>query len=350
MAHPPARRTLPMARKQTDVLAVKRASKTCLRVTILAITTTILAALFVYHATSLHHHHHNALRSRFARYLGAAFSGEREGYHVVYWTPHKTGSTSMRTWLRSVAIQLRVTVRQGPHYPNAPLIAWPQLAGYVARHTDTCSIATGHIHVQDADVRDDERKLGAVITTFRNPVEQLASKYFHRTNAQLAGDLREWRDPRSRPARFWFFYWNDHDPCEQLRYYDGQPGCHLPELRSRIARLAQRIDCAVDMDDPTADLDALCHAMHLDRCPPFPFTNARPGTSTYDELLAIPHVRAVMQRVLNVSDLLRHALLQRRCRFLHVPHAISFGAFQKPQWPYPGCNNGSSSFQQRVKR
>lgn len=268
----------------------------------------------------------------------------RTGFHLLYWTPHKTGSMSMRTWLRTIARTLAVSVATGQRYPNANLTDWHHLTHRASRHRNvpSCGIVTGHLRVRSVHERVDERVLGAVITTFRHPLPALASKYFHRTREVLRMDqLSEWHDVDSLTSRLWFLYWNDHDPCEQLRYYDGVDGCDFATLHTRVRGIAERVDCAVDMDDPRDDIDALCTAMQLPSCEDFPYVNQRKGTgSGYDSIYEIPHVRRAVVRVERVSIMLRDALMERRCRFLGVGDKLAVPGVGPPQWPYPGCGNG----------
>lgn len=267
----------------------------------------------------------------------------RTAFHLIYWTPHKTGSMSMRQWLRDISRQLHVALRPGQRYPNANFTDWSELAGFIARRPGTCSVVTGHIRIRDSRLRPDERALGAVITTFRRPLDALASKYFHRTTVKLGRDISQWADINSLTARLWFLYWNDHDPCEQLRYYDGQDGCDLATVPQRVADIARRIDCAIDMDDPGEDLSALCSVMKLPHCKEFPFVNSRSGGSAYDDIYSISHVRKAVERVARVSAILRDAFIERRCRFLKVEGKLHTDDAEPPKWPYPGCNNGTTS-------
>ena len=73
----------------------------------------------------------------------------------------------------------------------------------------------------------------------------------------------------STASRSWFHYFNDLDACSALRYYDGIDGCDLETLQGRIQRIASRIDCVVDTEDPDPDTQALCSIMRVKSCPNF---------------------------------------------------------------------------------
>lgn len=277
----------------------------------------------------------------------------REGHNLVYWTPHKTGSTSMRNWLANVAERLQIDISITHKYPNKPFEDYRQRYDHLK--LKTCTFLAGHIRVRASHLRNNELRLGAVITTIRDPFALLMSKYFHRTRFILTnGALQHFADPGSRLSRLWFFYWNDLDPCEQLRYYDGEQGCELDQrdgvmtaIEKRARAIAERIDCVVDTDDPAHDLDSLCRQMSLgeSECPQIPVLNVKKGNTLYDKMLTFPHIKAVMMRTANVTISLRSALMKRRCRFLDDGSLTTPGA-EPPQWPFKGCNRIESTLEE----
>lgn len=277
----------------------------------------------------------------------------REGHNLVYWTPHKTGSTSMRNWLKHVAETLQLHISITHKYPNKPFEDHRQR--YDRLKLKKCAFLAGHIRVRSVHLRNNELHLGAVITTIRDPFAMLMSKYFHRTRGRLTtGTLQHFADPGSHLSRLWFFYWNDVDPCEQLRYYDGEEGCELDQrdgvmtaIEKRARAIADRIDCVVDTDDPAHDLDSLCRQMSLgeSECPQMPVLNVKKGNTLYDKILTFPHIKAVMMRTANVTIALRNALMKRRCRFLDDGSLTTPGA-EPPQWPFKGCNRIESTLEE----
>lgn len=246
----------------------------------------------------------------------------------------------MRVWLKEVSQQLGSKFTAGGYYPNRRF----EDHHARARRMGNCSLITGHIRVPSVSKRRNELELGAVVTSVRDPYKLLASKFFHRTrNSLKESDLELYRDQSSKESRIWFFHWNDYDPCEQLRYYDGEDGCDMSGLPRRIKAIVNRIDCVVDIDDPIPDIKALCNVMKLDdsTCPSFPQANQQSHRSLYDDLLAIEHVRRVVERVARVTQMMRDQLLNRRCRFLGTPNLPSLPRMHPPQWPYLGCHVSS---------
>lgn len=200
---------------------------------------------------------------------------KRAGHNLVYWTPHKTGSTSMHDWLLKVAHVLEVDIFITSKYPNKPYEDHHHRFARVG--LNSCAVLAGHIRVPSVTERDNGLALGAVITTIREPFALLMSKYFHRTRRILSkSTLNMYRNPESQSSRRWFFYFNDLDRCEQLRYYDGKEGCEInvhgsstsdivvsQAIQKRVRAIADRIDCVVDTGDPAHDLESLCRQMEL---------------------------------------------------------------------------------------
>lgn len=281
---------------------------------------------------------------------------ERVASNLIYWKPHKTGSTSLRSWLITVADTLQLPLHKTDHYPNSDISDHYDRLRSLNTHKDgRCSIFAGHVRVPEVSSRvdeRDERSLGAVVTTTRNALNTLASKYFHRTGRDLSRPDLEWfKKTKSQQSRLWFFHWNDHDPCEVLRYYDGLNGCDLEQksLEQRTLGIAKRIDCVVDTDDPDEDLWALCRVMGIEdreKCPEYPNRRAKDYRTLYDDLFAIPHIREVVKSSLRVTETLRDQFLKRRCRFLQLGDVgegtlkedVKLGA--PPRWPYHGCEVG----------
>lgn len=216
-----------------------------------------------------------------------------------------------------------------------------------------CSFLTGQINARSVNVRDNELKLGAVITTIRDPADLLTSRYFYRSGNRISKkSLDSYSDPTSRFARLWFFYWNDRDPCEQLRYYDGLAGCGMRSnagLQRRARAIAERIDCVIDTDDPKKDLMALCRRMTLDdeECPRYRRGKSRRAerAKLYVELLNFTHIREAMSRHLMVATMLRDELAKRKCRLLDddAEKALRTPRADVAQWPTKMCSNVSSS-------
>ena len=91
--------------------------------------------------------------------------------------PHKTGSTSVRVWLRKVSAKLEVESVLTPRYPNKPtedhhrrLKNW---------ELSECSFIGGHLRANPVNMRSNELSLGSVISRIRDPHDLFASKYFH---------------------------------------------------------------------------------------------------------------------------------------------------------------------------
>lgn len=275
----------------------------------------------------------------------------REGFNLVYWTPHKTGSTSMRLWLKSVADKLELKVGISHKYPNKlheDHHARARRMGLLRQ----CGFMAGHIRVTPVHSRHNELLLGAVVSTIREPYKLLASKYFHRTKGKLNKKaLKSLKDPSSKPARRWFFYFNDLDPCEQLRYYDGLYGCNYETLGPRIQAIADRIDCVIDTDDHNADLGAICARVGLNEtdgdCPKWTVANRKRELKYYRKLLKVPHIVKVMERSVAVTAQLRNSFMKRRCRFLDDPEVnLRTPGMEPPNWPFKGCNEIHSTLQE----
>lgn len=290
-----------------------------------------------------------------AVFLPRLWSGRepRDGFNLVYWTPHKTGSTSMRLWLSDVAKELELKIGLAHKYPNKlheDHHARAKRMGLLNR----CGFIAGHIRVTPVRSRNNELRLGAVVTTVREPYLLLASKYFHRTRTRLDQKaLAQFHDPSSQTSRKWFFYFNDLDPCEQLRYYDGLEGCVYSKLDDRVRRIADRIDCVVNTDDSKADLVAICNKVGLNssangggECPRMTIANRKRDLKRYKELMKIPHIVKVMERTVYVTQKLTNALLKRSCRFFDDPDIkLETPGMQPPNWPFKGCNEVVSSLQ-----
>lgn len=263
---------------------------------------------------------------------------QRKRNFLVYWTPHKTGSTSMRFWLKSIRKLLSLpSTGSSKYYPfsnytdhYSRLQQFPSL---------NCGILMGHIRISKLELRHDELLLGTVITTTRSPENTLASKFFHRTPASL-NSLKPYYSNLSTLSRHWFFFWHDSDPCEPLQYYDGLRECslHHSYLRNRITNIASRIDCVVDMDDPIADLQQICFSVgiHAQECPTFPERNVKEGRNYYEDLFQIPHIYRAAEENLNVSKMLWNHLMTRRCRFLSTGN-LTLSQYSPPRWPSKNC-------------
>lgn len=248
----------------------------------------------------------------------------------------------MRTWLLNISTVLQIPLQTSKYYPNS------KIQHHHDRLGKNCSIFAGHVRVPDISKRRDERELGSVVTTTRNSFNTLASKYFHRTSRTLnESELQEYKKRSSSLSRLWFFYFNDNDACEVLRYYDGLERCEDGnDLLKRVDNIAKRIDCVVDTDDPVPDLKILCRVIGVDNidCPEYPNRRARARRDLYKDLYDIKHIRDVVQRSLRVTELLRIAFLKRRCRFLVTGNGLGHGVLKqdvgagaKPRWPVRGC-------------
>lgn len=266
----------------------------------------------------------------------------RNGSNLVYWTPHKTGSTSMRWWLKQIAKYQGLQCIGGDFY-----YPYSNFTDHVNRRqllqtNKSCAIVMGHIRVLSVANREDELRLGAAITTTRDAFNTLASKYFHRTAEKLTPETFDaFKIFNSYSSRRWFFYWHDSNPCEPLQYYDGLDHCNPNdeediELRSR--RIADRIDCTVDMDDPSDDVKAICAKLMIPSisCPEFPERNTQKGRSLYDQFSDIPHIREILARNLHVTSILRRHLMTKRCRFLNIRNITPPG-YENPKWPSADC-------------
>lgn len=331
---------LPLARK------VDFAARSVQLATLIVVLIFLEQASFTYRNRSTHGQPPRLHRSSasVATAIGRQGVAQRQrGSNLVYWTPHKTGSTSMRTWLKTVAAALGADVSGAViHYPYLKIGDHEERLQYVSNNV-SCTLVMGHIRVPAFSERYDERRLGAVITTTRHAFNTLASKFFHRTDDSLTDDaLRSLATTRSARARRWFYYWHDSNACEALEYYDGVRDCRLDgdDVEDRARRIAERIDCAVDMDDAEEDADALCAQLGLleGTCPRFPTRNTERGESRYRQLYRLAHVTQVMQNNLYVADVLRRHLMAKRCRFLASGNLTSreFGA---PRWPSVACKN-----------
>lgn len=204
-----------------------------------------------------------------------------------------------------------------------------------------CSIIAGHIRMKNVADRRHEGELGAVLTTTRDTKDTLVSRYFHTRMKNISAELEDLKDPDNERSFIWFFHFNDYDPCEPFRYYDGIEGCDLTSLKERAAAIANRIDCVVDTDDPEKDYAALCKLMRLprSRCPETPTKNVR-AAKEYADLFQYRHLTEIMERVSRVYDVLRDALLERRCRFLVDGTGRTMPGFEEPRWPGAGCREG----------
>lgn len=267
----------------------------------------------------------------------------RDGSNLVYWTPHKTGSTSMRSWIRKVAATVGANMTgKGVYYPYSDFLDHAERLS-ASQNGAGCAFVIGHIRVPPFSERHDERKLGAVITTTRRSFNTLASKFFHRTADRLTEkSLKDFKSSSSRASRRWFFYWHDSNACEPLQYYDGLDRCELNDaaLTERARSIADRIDCTVDMDDPDPDVAVLCEQLRVSNndCPRFPERNTKPGRSLYDSLYDFPHIKAIIADNVRVTDVLRDQLMMKRCRFFPNGNLTS-GGYDAPRWPSLGCSS-----------
>lgn len=266
---------------------------------------------------------------------------KRHSSNLVYWTPHKTGSTSMRWWLKLVAQKLGIRDVGGSIYYPFSNISDHELRLNLFSPNRTCNIVMGHIRAPPIAQRHDERKLGAVITTTRLAFNTLASKYFHRTAEKLTPTtLKSFQVIGNQVSRRWFLYWHDSNPCEPLQYYDGLDDCILdePHIAYRVRQIVNRIDCSVDMDDPDLDIQAICQQLQIsaNNCPEFPERNTREGRSLYDDLHDLPHIRKSLDNNMYVTNMLRKSLMMKRCRFLHYGNLTPPG-YEKPVWPSATC-------------
>lgn len=278
----------------------------------------------------------SALRARALR--------AREGHHLVFWAPMKTGSSSMRTWLRLVARQMGWLQTNGPFYLFADVTDWANMTHEpVVVRNASCSVNNGHIRVRAVHERFDELALGAVITTMRGALGQLASTYFYKLKRSAAVDVPSMTTVHAPASQIWFYFWDVFDPCMFLRYYDGLPGCDLAVLSARIESIAARIDCVVDADDPAPDLRALCAVMHVSECPDSQKRKVVATGELYAQLFAVPFLREAVAEAEHVLTLLNEALSKRRCRFLvgKSRHLWTPG-WEAPAFPYAGCQNGSA--------
>ena len=265
-------------------------------------------------------------------YAFPALPQSRLAHNLVYWSPHKTGSTSMRIWLRRVSDAIEIHYYTAGFYPYSPFSNWEDRA--VPPYTN-CTILSGHIRSKPFSQRSiHEARLGAVITSTRDPYDTMASRYFHRTERKFTEEILSMTANRTKSStsRRWFFYWQDLDACEQLRYYDAIQDCNYDSLEQRIQDIANRIDCVVDTNDPQPDLDALCKAMNLHECPAF--LNGNNRVVSYQPIFDELHLTHAMERVVNVSIALRKALMPRRCRFLP---SLSTPGMKPPNFPFRGC-------------
>lgn len=235
----------------------------------------------------------------------------------------------MRQWLRDVgeAHQIPVSISD-IYYPFSEFTDWHARAENDQGDLMSCTLLGGHIRIPPISERRDERQLGRVVTTTRNAFNTFASKYFHRMRRDMEDDIAIVGNENSRRL---FFYFNDLDPCELLQYYDGVLGCPLHTIESRIATIADRIDCVIDSDDPDEDISKLCEMMGVKKkCPPFPYKNSN-GKERYRQLQESEHITVAMERVVKVGRKLREALMEKRCRFLDENDIVEGG------WPKQGC-------------
>lgn len=259
----------------------------------------------------------------------------------------------MRLWLRRVANDMNITFAGAGLYPYSKITDWNTRAQGVYRSTlsrtpgfkpkELCFIIGGHIRIKPVTDRPHEALLGAVITTTRFAYDTLASKYFHRTDRLYLDDKEKLKNPKSKESRLWFLHWQDYDPCEQLRYYDNIDTCDSSrdQIASRVKQIADRIDCVVDTDDPQPDLDSLCRRMKLTVCPKYPSSN-RAGSkdSGYKEIFAKSHIKGSLARIVWVTQLLRSALMKKRCRLWKGDkggHIVGAKGMAAARFPFTNC-------------
>lgn len=111
----------------------------------------------------------------------------------------------------------------------------------------------------------------------------------------------------------------------------------------RAEAIAGRIDCVIDTDDAQLDADAICRLVQVKDCPQFDSKNVRVGLKVgYGPMLELPHIRLALERPVRVLQVLRDALLKRRCRLLTTrgkPFGTksTMGDLPPAKWPTVGC-------------
>lgn len=147
-----------------------------------------------------------------------------------------------------------------------------------------------------------------------------------------------YKDKKSKHSRYWFFYFNDLDPCEYLRYYDGEEGCDLDNIEERVHGIVSQIDCVISGEEPAQDLKVLCKHMGGEYCSRHP---TRVSNSKFVQLLDnAGHLREPMRRVLNVTMYLHEHLSRKRCR--HFKTGGEFARYEDivgvPRFPFETCS------------
>ena len=247
-------------------------------------------------------------------------------HNLIYWTPHKTGSTSMRQWLHDIT-----SLNGFPDFIGAGYYPYAKQMDWYDRSTrngklQNCTLISGHIYVRRLDERRKEGDLGRVVTTTRDVVDTFLSKYFHRTRSTFSEKIYSKGEQREDLLR----YFDGLDPCETLRYYDGLEGCNLEHgnLLKRVERIVERIDCVVDTNDPQEDVHRLCVMMQVRRCATFGYEKSK-GEGRYARIKEDREMRRAIESALKAASLLRQTLLKKKCRDLKTE--------QSTRWPFPGC-------------
>lgn len=267
----------------------------------------------------------------------------RTGHNILYWKPHKTGSTSTKIWLSQLANESNLIY----NFFSPKRYVYQEPTDLATRAENfNCTIIVGHILTRPVNIRRNEARFGVVLTTTRNVYNYLCSKYFHTTEAKFRFAIRELNSTTSESSRRWWSSWLIYDPCETYRYYDGLDGCDTDQdaLRARAEAIASRIDCVIDIEDPQADADAICKVMGVRDCPRFGAVNLRVDVeSGYSKLLNIPHVKKLLDRPARVIQILRDALMKRRCRFMTASGAFdsssTIGNLPPARWPTVSCQS-----------
>lgn len=346
---------------------------------LLCTTTLIRTPLSILLLHLRHHHHHQSS----IYYNPPSPPITRSARVLFYWKPHKTGSTSVRSWLLSVAKILNVTLYKTPYYPYSEVRSHVEHLRYLAlknpkRKKDDrlqqqgmphCAILAGHIRVpsvlsstkeneKEELIRPDERMLGSILTSTRRSFDTLASKFFHRTGTNMTSPHQFLSTTTSSSSsslsllQHWRFHWHAVSPCEPLAYYDGiyDYNCNLSfaAIHSRAHAIAQRVDCVIDTNDFLPDLLALCAVMHIPqgKCPRFGQRRIKHYSMFYDRIKKVKEVMWSVRWHVYVMDVLRFYLRQRRCRYVLAPtkeRSIAVAAATTEETTDPSSSDTSAS-------
>lgn len=266
----------------------------------------------------------------------------RIAHNILYWKPHKTGSTSAKLWMDALAAAANLRLKF--FAPRAYLFQAP--TDLATRAGDAnCTIFLGHILTRDVHSRTHEASRGAVITTTRDAYNYLCSKYFHTSEGSYNTHIEGLEHRDTIEARLWWSRWLIYDRCETYRYYDGLQGCPAEPaaLHARAEAIAERIDCVIDTEDPQPDADAICKVIGLEHCPEFGSSNTRISPEVgYEKLLDIKHIKKALDGPAAVIQILRDALLKRRCRLMTAPGKVydsssTMGNLPPAKWPTTNC-------------